>query len=148
MMTTDGMTRIPYWKLLTGTTIRSLICEIWTQITMGFGTILKRGGVNTLGVVAIGNDPSGFGWSATERLPDTLNIDGDLFLNRIDLDSDNDGISDLAEGGLSELVDSVNGRIDGFLDANGNGANDAFMGILENSDADQLPKCLGSRLRQ
>jgi hypothetical protein len=50
--------------------------------------------------------------------------DGDTRRNRLDLDSDNDGLTDVVEyGGIDS---DGNGRIDGFTDANANGLSEAI----------------------
>ena len=51
-----------------------------------------------------------------------INTDGDGVANYLDIDSDNDGIVDVIEAGGSA---NANGTIDGFVDADQNGRNDA-----------------------
>ena len=73
---------------------------------------------------------------ATEATPlADPNSDGDSVLDRLDVDSDNDGITDTTEaGGLD--VDG-NGIIDGFTDADSNGLDDATETTpLTNPDTD------------
>jgi len=73
---------------------------------------------------------------ATEATPlADPNSDGDSVSDRLDLDSDNDGITDTTEaGGLD--VDG-NGIIDGFTDADTNGLDDATEATpLADSDTD------------
>ena len=53
-------------------------------------------------------------------------FDGDTLVNRIDLDSDNDGIVDLREAGDQDT--DGNGMIDGFTDADNDGYHDAYDG--------------------
>ncbi|NQY28577.1 MAG: T9SS type A sorting domain-containing protein [Flavobacteriaceae bacterium] len=53
-------------------------------------------------------------------------FDGDTIVNRIDLDSDNDGIVDLREAGDPDI--DGNGMIDGFTDTNNDGYHDAYDG--------------------
>lgn len=52
--------------------------------------------------------------------------DGDSVVNRIDLDSDNDGIIDLREVGDNDV--DGNGMIDGFTDSDNDGYHDAYDG--------------------
>jgi len=79
--------------------------------------------------------------------------DGDGKPNFIDLDSDNDGITDLAENPSGTGIDADNnGVLDGSADADGDGildsadSNDALRGspntIPTNSDADAVPNFL------
>jgi len=53
-------------------------------------------------------------------------FDGDAIVNRVDLDSDNDGIIDLREAGGQDV--DGNGMIDGFTDADNDGYHDAYDG--------------------
>lgn len=53
------------------------------------------------------------------------NSDGVDFPDFQDLDSDNDGVFDLAEAGGSDL--DANGRVDDFVDANGDGLDDSLI---------------------
>ena len=53
-------------------------------------------------------------------------FDADSIVNRIDLDSDNDGIIDLIEAGDKDL--DGNGMIDGFIDSDNDGYHDAYDG--------------------
>ena len=53
-------------------------------------------------------------------------FDGDTVVNRIDLDSDNDGIIDLLEAGDKDL--DANGMIDNFVDTNNDGYHDVYDG--------------------
>lgn len=52
-------------------------------------------------------------------------LDGDGVPNYIDLDSDNDGIPDLVEAGAPDT--NNNGKVDVFVDANGDGLADAYI---------------------
>ncbi len=52
------------------------------------------------------------------------NADSDLRPNYLDLDSDGDGIFDLREVGLGYLDPNADGRIDNWVDANGDGFHD------------------------
>lgn len=75
------------------------------------------------------------GWDDVVRLTDTMDFDGDLFEDRIDLDSDNDGLSDLSEaGGIDTLV--FDGFIDDSTDIGNDGAYDfGMIDIPRNTDA-------------
>ena len=74
-----------------------------------------------------------------------IDTDGDSQPNRIDLDSDNDGISDLVESGG---VDTDNDQmVDDFTDANGDGFDDALDGIVvefPDTDGDGVSDVLDS----
>lgn len=79
-----------------------------------------------------------------EVLPfELVDTDGDLVPDFLDLDSDNDGLSDLLEsGGVDQNHD---GRIDEFADADGDGADDArqIVGPAgRDSDNDGIPNRL------
>ena len=69
--------------------------------------------------------------------------DGDTLVNRIDLDSDNDGIVDLREAGDQDA--DGNGMIDGFTDTDNDGYHDAYDGAGSmlitgaDTDADGFP---------
>ncbi|MCW3082569.1 Ig-like domain-containing protein [Segetibacter sp.] len=65
-------------------------------------------------------------------------FDGDGVANRLDLDSDNDGISDIVEVCAPDV--NNDGRVDGFFDANGNGFSDDFemAGALLKTSIDVL----------
>jgi len=92
----------------------------------GLWDILEAGGnaPNTSGTVS-NFGASGFGWSPTERLLVVINSDNDSVPDRIDLDSDNDGISDLSE---SQFPDSIfDGMLDNIVDLDSNGADDSRM---------------------
>src|SRR5690606_5906767 len=60
----------------------------------------------------------------------------------LDLDSDNDGIPDIIESGLSFLLDAdQDGRIDNFIDEDRNGIHDAIdltLRVLD-TDGDNVP---------
>lgn len=69
--------------------------------------------------------------------------DADRVPNHLDLDADNDGLSDLRETAGVDV--DRNGRIDRFYDRNNNGLNDAHEVLptfLRNSDKDALPDYL------
>jgi len=57
-----------------------------------------------------------------------FDADGDGFENAFDLDSDNDGLSDLLETAGTGFDSDNNGRIDNFMDADRNGYHDPFQG--------------------
>lgn len=59
---------------------------------------------------------------ATTPLP-AIDGDGDLVVDRLDLDADNDGIPDTIESGAPDS--DLDGRVDPFLDGNGNGLADS-----------------------
>jgi large repetitive protein len=70
-------------------------------------------------------------------------LDGDGRANYIDLDSDNDGITDTIEAGGTDATSD--GLIDGFVDANNNGLSDTVEGAalpLTNTDGDTRPNYL------
>ncbi|WP_169736048.1 T9SS type B sorting domain-containing protein [Crocinitomix catalasitica] len=64
-----------------------------------------------------------------------FNSDEDLNANRIDLDSDNDGIPDIIEAGGIDIDND--GKVDSFIDINADGLHDAILGSpLPNIDTD------------
>ena len=74
---------------------------------------------------------------------DLVDSDRDLIPNFRDVDSDNDGLTDILES--SGVDDDNDGRIDGFTDANGDGADDMrqMMSIAPlDSDSDGVPNYL------
>lgn len=84
------------------------------------------------------NDPDGNGLdNSFPLLRDFFDTDGDGIENALDTDSDQDGLSDLLEtAGLSFDRDN-NGRIDQFLDLNGDGLQDSLLGAdFQFMDAD------------
>lgn len=73
-----------------------------------------------------------------------IDIDGDGLLNYVDPDSDNDGISDLAEAAtiyidsdMDQIIDEFDVDFTGGVDANLDGVDDAAL--LHNSDNDTTP---------
>jgi len=76
---------------------------------------------------------------AAAPLPEA-DTDGDGFVNYLDLDSDNDGLSDLFESlGPQADIDN-NGMIDNTTDADNNGLNDAVaINALLDTDGDLIP---------
>jgi len=81
---------------------------------------------------------------ATETTPLPVpNTDGDSVANYLDLDSDNDGITDTTEAGGTDA--DGDGIIDGFADADGNGLDDATETTplpVPNTDGDTVPNYL------
>ena len=72
-----------------------------------------------------------------------LDFDGDGFKNRIDLDSDNDGIVDIIEaGGIDTDGDA---KLDAFVDGDSDGYHDSFDGVTgilitgADTDSDGIP---------
>jgi len=71
------------------------------------------------------------------------NTDGDTVPNYLDLDSDNDGLTDALEGGLADT--NGDGLIDNFTDADGDGYDDATTtapAAVPNTDGDTVPDFL------
>ena len=109
----------------------------------GIPDIIEAGGVDTDndGRVDTFVDGDGDGWANTFDSdnggtalaePDS---DNDGVKNYVDLDSDNDGILDITEVGNADT--NGDGRLDSFLDANGDGYDDNIASgilILPNSD--------------
>lgn len=79
------------------------------------------------------------------EIPLFVDDDGDGIPNYLDLDSDNDGIFDVIEGGDGALDTNFDGRIDaadiGYSDSNSDGQADSSVSAIEtpNSDTDTLP---------
>ncbi len=74
-----------------------------------------------------------------------FDADGDGAENAYDLDSDNDQLSDLLETGGFEADRDNNGRVDGFLDLDGNGLDDSLQNAplqISDLDNDGLPNHL------
>ncbi len=107
----------------------------------GIPDVIEAGGVDTNGDGKIDNytdtDFDGFSQNVDANntgsavsgiglgIPDT---DGDGIPNYFDLDSDNDGIPDVVEVFGADV--NNDGRIDGFIDANGNGFSDNVEGAV------------------
>jgi len=71
-----------------------------------------------------------------------LDTDKDGVPNIFDLDSDNDGLPDTLEADDSNLDSNWDGRLDGFVDSNGDGLDDAIILlpiIPEDTDNDGIP---------
>ncbi|MCE7996769.1 MAG: T9SS type A sorting domain-containing protein [Roseivirga sp.] len=109
----------------------------------GIPDILEAGGVDTDndGRVDVDTDTDGDGWANTfdsdnggTALPEP-DSDNDGIDNYLDLDSDNDGILDVTE--TNKIDANGDGKIDGFLDTDGDGYDDSVENsvlILANSD--------------
>ena len=74
-------------------------------------------------------DADGDGMDDNSELITTSDFDGDTIPNHLDLDSDNDGIYDVEEGGDTDSDTNSDGVIDssdtGYADADGDGMDDA-----------------------
>lgn len=101
----------------------------------GIADIVEAGGVDTNGdgKVDAGTDTDGDGLADKYDVTNggvhiaNLNTDGDGSIPNVrDLDSDNDGIPDVVEGGGTDT--NNDGRIDSYTDANGDGWSDAVTG--------------------
>ena len=90
------------------------------------------------GLVDSFGDANGDGWDDDENIHDlAFTIDGDNVYDYKDLDTDNDGIPDVIENGLTDT--DGNGMVDGFTDADGDGADDAnTTSIRLNFDGDPI----------
>ncbi|WP_422359043.1 T9SS type A sorting domain-containing protein [Reichenbachiella sp.] len=97
----------------------------------GYPDILEGGGVDVDfdGRIDSMVDADGDGLNdATESNPYAIqDHDGDGQRNFADMDSDNDGLLDVIENGLT--ADAGTGQINGFTDANSNGWNDTQEGM-------------------
>ena len=71
-----------------------------------------------------GNNTGAYNTGLGLGIPD---LDGDGVPNFLDLDSDNDGIPDLVEAGGADV--NNNGKVDVFLDVNGDGLTDVYTGV-------------------
>ena len=100
--------------------------------------------VNGDGIVDGFVDADGNGWDdavSLNPLPDE-DFDGDGVVDHLDVDSDNDSLTDLAEADAFTADTDGDGRIDGFVDANGDGLDDAYATlplVAGDLDSDGLP---------
>ncbi|CAM4283969.1 gliding motility-associated C-terminal domain-containing protein [Zobellia nedashkovskayae] len=101
-----------------------ILDTVEAQTTSGFNT---PGAVDPLtGIPVVGTDTDGI---------DPIDTDGDGNPDYLDLDADNDGITDTLEAG-GEDVDG-DGAVDGFVDADGNGVADSVDSTpLPDEDSD------------
>ncbi|MCF6347986.1 MAG: gliding motility-associated C-terminal domain-containing protein, partial [Flavobacteriaceae bacterium] len=113
----------------------------------GITDVTEAGGIdaNGDGIIDGFTDADGNGLDdATETTPlANPDTDGDGVDDRLDLDSDNDGITDVTEaGGIDADGDGI---IDGFTDADGNGLDDATEATPlsdPDTDGDGIPNRL------
>ncbi len=86
-------------------------------------------------------DPDGDGWDNNEGTSDPVDTDGDGTPDNLDLDSDNDGIDDIDEGGNGDLDANNDGVIDNLTDTDGNGWVDGgtSTGNVPDTDGDGEP---------
>ena len=107
----------------------------------GLQDIIEAGGEDTDGdgQVDTFNDSNGDGWDDDESIPTPEDTDGDGTPDHQDLDSDNDGISDIVEinGGDVTVDTDGDGMVDGFVDNDNNGWDDAVEADpVSNPDSD------------
>jgi gliding motility-associated-like protein len=95
----------------------------------GITDLIESGGVDANGDGKIDQftDLNGDGMDDNQPIFSPRNTDGDGIPDYIDLDSDNDGISDILESGQPDL--NGDGKVDGFVDANNDGFQDALVGV-------------------
>ena len=110
----------------------------------GVADVVEAGGVqgSDTGVLAAVIDTNGDGLhDALISVPlDDPDTDNDGVVDRLSLDSDADGISDIVEAGGTDANDD--GLIDNLLDVDANGLQDALQNVAlpdTDSDADLLP---------
>ncbi len=68
--------------------------------------------------------------------------DGDGVVDRLDLDSDNDGLTDLSESAGFDQDSDADGRVDNYVDENNDGLDDGFAAfpiVPEDIDGDNAP---------
>jgi len=96
------------------------------------------------GIVDNFADTDNDGWDdgvAAMPLPDD-DQDGDSVLDRLDVDSDNDGLPDLGEADSFASDADGDGRVDGFVDANSDGLDDGVAAapiVVDDVDGDGIP---------
>ncbi len=112
----------------------------------GLTDAYEAGGTDTdaNGIIDGFTDTNGDGWDdsvAAQPLPDN-DFDGDGIVDHLDVDSDNDGLPDLAESNDFSADIDGNGRVDNFTDANNDGLDDsvaAFPLTADDVDNDGAP---------
>lgn len=86
---------------------------------------------NTAGaLVPTGADTNNDGQPDTTPTYSTANSDGDNLFNFLDIDSDNDGITDIIEAGGTDA--DGDGRVDSYTDTDGDGFHDPVDGDVGN----------------
>jgi gliding motility-associated-like protein/uncharacterized repeat protein (TIGR01451 family) len=103
----------------------------------GASDLLEDGGVDSdnNGRLDGFTDANNDGADDTNMRFEHLNDDTDTLANYVDLDSDNDGVTDAIENGMIDA--NADGRIDDFNDADGDGWNDAAkVASLTDTDSD------------
>ncbi len=112
-----------------GTGVNSCTYSEWQQYT----TTVSLGNVTTFTIRFKNNAPGGGGNDlAIDDITlkqDYCDRDGDGIANMFDLDSDNDGIPDIEEGGFKAMSSgkaTMDRTLPSWADANGNGMNDSI----------------------
>ncbi len=90
----------------------------------GISDIIESGADDTNGDGLVDNftDPDGDGWDTPGGSTNPVDTDGDGIDDMLDLDSDNDGIADVEEGGGTDMDND--GLVDNFTDSDGDGWDD------------------------
>lgn len=79
---------------------------------------------------------------------ESMDADGDGIINSLDIDSDNDGITDIVENAAGDVsVDNggsgvLDGRVNNFTDTDTDGWNDASASSTTDTDGDNIPNYL------